>query len=284
MSKNFGFSLAEIMVTLGLIGVISAMTIPNLAYNYRAKVIEQQFRATYSDIMQISNMISRSNGDIGVYANKLGGSEWARTFMANVTGGGSLDASAMSEHSGSNQSVDEVLNEFYRNAGSPPGPYAFYPRKAVNHICNDNGVWIDAKGRLWTFNEKNRIVCVDVNGSAAPNRYDIDTFAFIPMRSAQVGEWVYDDTEHPNSYTGQLVLCDIDYLYTSGTSDNEPRGAFAKKGKGSALDACPFNEPLENIAPLQRKSDGSYKTFGVSAIGKKTSLKDTYWNTYIHYK
>ena len=36
LNKKSGFTLAEIMVTLGLIGAISAITIPTLAYNYRS--------------------------------------------------------------------------------------------------------------------------------------------------------------------------------------------------------------------------------------------------------
>ncbi len=54
-------------VTLGLIGAISAITIPTLAYNYRAKVLEEQFRSTYSDIKQIGTMINYQKGDVGEY-------------------------------------------------------------------------------------------------------------------------------------------------------------------------------------------------------------------------
>ena len=30
MNKRFGFTLAEVLITLGIIGVVAAMTIPNL--------------------------------------------------------------------------------------------------------------------------------------------------------------------------------------------------------------------------------------------------------------
>ena len=62
LNKKSGFTLAEIMVTLGLVGAISAMVIPSLAYNYRGKVLEQQFRDTYSEIRQIGSMINYEKG------------------------------------------------------------------------------------------------------------------------------------------------------------------------------------------------------------------------------
>ena len=71
LNKKSGFTLAEIMVTLGLIGAISALTIPTLAYNYRSKVLEEQFRSTYSDIKQIGTMLNYQKGDVGEYAYSL---------------------------------------------------------------------------------------------------------------------------------------------------------------------------------------------------------------------
>ena len=95
LNKKSGFTLAEIMVTLGLIGAISAITIPTLAYNYRAKVLEEQFRSTYSDIKQIGTMINYQKGDVGEYANSLtpvnfDGNKflkWQTEFMSMLNGG-----------------------------------------------------------------------------------------------------------------------------------------------------------------------------------------------------
>ena len=90
-NKKFGFTLAEIMITMGLIGVISALTIPTLAYNYKGKVLEQQFRATYSDIKEIGSRINSEKGDVGQYANSIGVSKWAEEFISYLPGGGPYD-------------------------------------------------------------------------------------------------------------------------------------------------------------------------------------------------
>ncbi len=42
--KNFGFTLAEVLITLGIIGVIAALTLPNLIANYQKKVWATQLK------------------------------------------------------------------------------------------------------------------------------------------------------------------------------------------------------------------------------------------------
>ena len=52
MKKQFkkGFTLAETLITLGIIGVISALTIPTLVMNYQSKVRITQLQKVYNDI------------------------------------------------------------------------------------------------------------------------------------------------------------------------------------------------------------------------------------------
>ena len=35
--ERFAFTLAEVLITLGIIGIVAAMTIPNLIFNYKVK-------------------------------------------------------------------------------------------------------------------------------------------------------------------------------------------------------------------------------------------------------
>lgn len=52
-NKNnfFAFTLAEVLITLGIIGIVAAMTIPTLISNYQKKQFETKFAKTYSTIM-----------------------------------------------------------------------------------------------------------------------------------------------------------------------------------------------------------------------------------------
>lgn len=43
-----GFTLAEVLITLGIIGIVAAMTIPNIVGNYKKKVIETRLQRFYS--------------------------------------------------------------------------------------------------------------------------------------------------------------------------------------------------------------------------------------------
>ena len=50
---KFGFTLAEILITLGIIGVVAAMTIPNLIANNKAHRLKSQFLESYSIVQQV---------------------------------------------------------------------------------------------------------------------------------------------------------------------------------------------------------------------------------------
>ncbi|MDE6138739.1 MAG: type II secretion system GspH family protein, partial [Candidatus Gastranaerophilales bacterium] len=50
---KFGFTLAEVLITLGIIGVVAAITIPGLMLNYKAHRLRSQFLKSYSVIQQV---------------------------------------------------------------------------------------------------------------------------------------------------------------------------------------------------------------------------------------
>lgn len=52
MLKKRGFTLAEVLVTLGIIGVVSAMTVPTLMQNYQRKSYVTQLHKVYNIVQQ----------------------------------------------------------------------------------------------------------------------------------------------------------------------------------------------------------------------------------------
>lgn len=60
--KNRGFTLAEVLVTLGIIGVVVAMTLPSIMGSYRKHVIENRLKKFYSISNQAIELSETQNG------------------------------------------------------------------------------------------------------------------------------------------------------------------------------------------------------------------------------
>lgn len=56
MSKT-GFTLSEVLITLAIIGIVAAMTLPIIIKKYRHKVLEVQFKKTYTVLSQAAYAI-----------------------------------------------------------------------------------------------------------------------------------------------------------------------------------------------------------------------------------
>ncbi len=59
---HVGFTLAEVLITLGIIGVVAAMTMPTLIQNHRKKVVETKLRKFFTTINQVVKMAEVDNG------------------------------------------------------------------------------------------------------------------------------------------------------------------------------------------------------------------------------
>lgn len=71
MKMRKAFTLAEVLITLGLIGVVAALTIPNVTSYYRKKIVETRLAKFYSNINQAVQMSEKDNGP-KEYWEKLG--------------------------------------------------------------------------------------------------------------------------------------------------------------------------------------------------------------------
>ena len=62
--KRVAFTLAEVLITLGIIGVVAAMTMPSLVQNYKNKQTVAQLKKIYSVLSQVTVMAESENGPI----------------------------------------------------------------------------------------------------------------------------------------------------------------------------------------------------------------------------
>lgn len=64
--KKEAFTLAEVLITLGIIGVVAALTIPTLIQSYKKREIETSLQKIYSTVNQA---IKKAELDYGEYEN-----------------------------------------------------------------------------------------------------------------------------------------------------------------------------------------------------------------------
>ena len=62
MNKKFGFTLAEVLITLAIIGVVAAITIPILIANYQKDQTATSLKKIYSEISQVILKSTNDNG------------------------------------------------------------------------------------------------------------------------------------------------------------------------------------------------------------------------------
>ena len=71
-----GFTLAEVLITLGIIGVVAAMTLPSVIGHYRASIFESQLKKAYSTLQNINmQLVSREISPYYDYDISLKGTE-----------------------------------------------------------------------------------------------------------------------------------------------------------------------------------------------------------------
>ena len=120
MTKRFGFTLAEVLITLGIIGVVAAMTIPTLISNTNGAKFRSQFKKTISTLNQ-AGLMSQAQYDFD-YAGTT------QACNATVT-------TAAAEHPDSTMSFCAILN------GTLTGQTYMGPGNNIKR--NNNGAQVD---------------------------------------------------------------------------------------------------------------------------------------------
>lgn len=80
--KNKAFTLAEVLITLGIIGVVAALTMPVLIANYRKQQTVTQLKKVYSALQQSIQFSQANYGDIDSWDWSLGGSDFFEQYLS----------------------------------------------------------------------------------------------------------------------------------------------------------------------------------------------------------
>ncbi len=63
MHEIKGFTFAEVLITLGVIGIVAALTLPSVIQNYQKKVTVERLKKTYSTLAQAIQMSVKDNDE-----------------------------------------------------------------------------------------------------------------------------------------------------------------------------------------------------------------------------
>ena len=82
MKKEKGFTLAEVLVTLVIIGVVAAITIPTLMQNYKQNETSSKLKKFYSMMKQVYLKSELDNGKFEDWENNISSEHYFTTYLA----------------------------------------------------------------------------------------------------------------------------------------------------------------------------------------------------------
>lgn len=150
--KLNAFTLAEVLITLGIIGVVAAMTLPTLVQNYKKKVYSTRVHKAYAELLQAIKLSEIDNGPI---------QDWncVKTIESSI------------------DCVDKYIKPYYKDlrfcSSGFDGQCGGYVSAAGANYITQSGVGISMVFEPPTFH-----VVIDVNGGQKPNILGIDHFYF----------------------------------------------------------------------------------------------------------
>lgn len=197
--KKAAFTLAEVLITLGIIGVVAAMTMPSLIQNYQEKATVTKLKKCYSLVSQAYVSI----------LNDEGGSD---TLQAG-------DDLEMMEKFGKYLKYQKTCG---RNKGCFPNVtyksvtgngYSKWEDDTTDRsraILTDGTLIMFNKSAMWGGNEGNYLyaqIYVDINGFKGPNQLGRDFFYFYinPEKIVPAGAKALEEKNEDQKFTKNCI-------------------------------------------------------------------------------
>lgn len=191
------FTLAEVLITLGIIGVVAALTIPTLITNQRNKKFEANVKKVYSELNQVSKLYLNDNDETIPFAISAGHTDLKKILLTYVKGFTVINEDTWSSTEEDGSSSTYVYNRYTNFKGTK-----------VKQICDDYGTHGTIGGISLAWNNppvmgvNGPIICVDLNADDKPNVVGIDYFLFIFTNDGTV---IPMGMEHPDNSTSTSV-------------------------------------------------------------------------------
>ncbi len=173
-----GFTLAEVLITLAIIGVVAALTIPGVIRNYREVQYKAQVKKAFSTLQQAVNKTSYDFGTTPrCYIDYSGGGDSQNVYY-------NTECPSFFKTLRDNMKVAKYCSgNAYANGCIPdynPSPTS---SATVNAFCTE---WLKKYDPTWVLTDGTIIIsyagthplmAFDINGKKGPNKFGYDLFA-----------------------------------------------------------------------------------------------------------
>ena len=169
MSKNkLGFTMAEVLITLGVIGVVAAMTIPNVIKHYQQQETVAKLKKVYNIFSNALQMSRLEHGDvetweIGSLDNLQSSSDFADEYIIPY-----IKILKACKTNQTNECSYSATNRQNQNIDFS---------KSTRLFLNDGTVILLNIKRTSSL-PKVVSIWFDINGKKSPNKYGKDVFVF----------------------------------------------------------------------------------------------------------
>ncbi len=163
LNKN-GFTLAEILITLGIIGVVAALTIPTLISNFQ----DQEYKIAYKKAFSLASQAWTSAVSDYRVDSRTSWTDKESRINNFMTFKSYFKVIKDCDSNNNAECWDSSGEKYYTNAPMASG-----------------SAFIDSSGMAWSITSngdgQGQEILVDTNGMKKPNKYGQDRFLFIPQ-------------------------------------------------------------------------------------------------------
>lgn len=191
-----GFTLAEVIITLGIIGIVAAMTMPILMTKLRERTAHAQLKTAYSKVYQAIKIAQDEGGYNCFYdAQGMAGGGYhdgcpeffdkvaQHLKVSRVCKGNAYADGCIPKYKG----IDDVALDKNPDVDVTTLPiYSGCSYYRTSNILTKSWVYVLLDGTILIMYgpASNPLFAIDVNGKSGPNRWGYDVYGFIIRETA----------------------------------------------------------------------------------------------------
>ena len=217
-SKKCAFTLAEVLITLVIIGVVAALTIPNLMQKYQEQTTVKKVQKFYSNLSNAYSLAMKDNGDI----NEWGVNEYTQESAIIVYEKLFKPYFKIGKNCGTENTGNCVIKTEYKRLDN--NEHVRFASNKYYKVALDDGAVVFWRSTTESEND-DIVIFYDINGIKEPNQWGKDTFEFLVISDKVIPSGIqYKNAFNSCKLTNSGFGCaawviykgNMDYLHCDG--------------------------------------------------------------------